>query len=456
MATGQETEAGKLDRLNEQLSRHMALLRECEVDTERYGRLLLASPPETRYPYLYPRDSASAAQLFRRLAGSRRGYAAADEAYRTLESMARFYCDVAAPDGNWGQRYGLDGKDRSIYVQEDNVAHGISILANYLLTAHRLERQVADRRRFLEVIERALHHAQSDFFHRDLNLFESTTAIHESALESGYTIWVNFSFLYAFSLADEVARRFDPDAKIICREHLAFRRHLLHSVAELFMSGDRYIRRIDPHGQMDLRPDFTLLSPFYFGFLHYEKELARSVRFIEKQLWDPELGMIMRYLPFDRDPAVHVHAGNGPWLQYTAILAQYHFWSGNTKRGDELLAMMDRYAGDDSELPEHLSTCSRFEQFLEKEWKTGVDFAKEFDRNILLPGLDFERILEEANNMARSYRQTGEFCRPDPEAAGGGHIRFATPLAWSHVEYMRALLVRSGDWWKMKETDARD
>jgi len=57
--------------------------------------------------------------------------------------------------------------------------------------------------------------------------------------------------------------------------------------------------------------------------------MKKSVNYLEKQLNDPEFGMIMRYLPFYDDFAVHVHAGNGPWLQYTAVLAQYHFWSGN-------------------------------------------------------------------------------------------------------------------------------
>ena len=38
----------------------------------------------------------------------------------------------------------------------------------------------------------------------------------------------------------------------------------------------------------------------------------------------------------------------------------------------------------------------------------------------------------------------------DPKTAEGGYIQFAIPLMWSHAEYMRALLVRHGDWWKME------
>ncbi|MFQ5753329.1 MAG: hypothetical protein ACE5HI_15165, partial [bacterium] len=289
------------------------------------------------------------------------------------------------------------------------------------------------------------------FYEKELNLFRSTTSIHESAMEEGFTCWVNFAFLYAFSLAHEVACNLNEN-KIISNTYLNFRKHFLYSISELFMSGDRYIRRIDPHGNIDLRPDVTLLSPFYFGFLHYKQEMAKSVRFLEKQLWDPELGMIMRYLPFYKDFATHVHAGNGPWLQYTAILAQYHYWSGDRKHGDELLKYIDKYKNERGEIPEHLSTCKRFEEFMKSEWQSGIDFQKEFHKPILLDNLDFDKILEETNNMARSYEETGKKCMFENAAsAEGGFIQFATPLMWSHVEYARALLISANDWWKIRK-----
>ena len=358
--------------------------------------------------------------------------------------------DTLTASGHWGQRYGLDGEDKSIYTQEDNIAHGISILCNYLLAARRLRKDIDNLETFLQCINQALDYSIKSFYSRELNLFQSTTSIHESSIEEGYTCWVNFAFLYAFSLAHEVSTVMDEN-QIIQSSHLDFRKHFLYSVNELFLHGGRYVRRVDPQGAIDLRPDFTLLSPFYYGFLHYRKELQRSVNYLEKQLWDPELGMIMRYLPFYQDFATHVHAGNGPWLQYTAVLAQFHYWNGNTKRGDELLAYIDRYRNTEGEIPEHLSTCRRFEVFMEAEWKTGVDYEKEFHKPILVSRLDFNKILEEANNMARSYEETGKKCMfNQADKAEGGYTQFATPLMWSHVEYMRALLVRAKDWWRLK------
>lgn len=437
-----------LDDLDGQLSHHIRIIERCAVEVEGHGPVLLATPAQNRYPYVYPRDCSCAAQLFRRLAGSKHGYDAGPRAFELLRSTASFMKAVQAPDGSWGQRYSLEGEDKAIYVQEDNVAHGISIICNYLLTAAYLEKDIDDLEGCLDAINRGLVHALENFFHADLNLFESTTAIHESQLERGYTIWVNLSFLFAFSLADEVNTKLDaPD--LIDDRHLEFRKQFLYTVNELFMEGQRYVRRIDTRGHIDRRPDVTLLSPFYYGFMHYKDEQRNAVEYLATHLRDPTLGGVMRYLPFRRDPGVHVHAGNGPWLSYTAILAQYYYWDGQRERGDQVLEEIRRYCDDAGEIPEHLSTCRRFDTFMEQEWQTGADFNKEFDPDILLPDTPFDLILEEANNMRRSYQETDEGCNYDEAKEEGGYTQFARPLMWSHVEYARALLVKAGDWWNL-------
>ena len=69
----------------------------------------------------------------------------------------------------------------------------------------------------------------------------------------------------------------------------------------------------------------------------------------------------------------------------------------------------------------------------------------------MLPEVEFDKILEEANNMQDSYIQISKSCiYPDPAGKEGGYIHFARPLVWSHVEYGRALLFRAGDWWEFQ------
>ena len=75
------------EKLNEQLSHHIRIILKCTLPSPKYGRLLLASSPESRYPYVYPRDSSCAVQLLRRLAGSEAHYEAGPEAFELMKWM---------------------------------------------------------------------------------------------------------------------------------------------------------------------------------------------------------------------------------------------------------------------------------------------------------------------------------------------------------------------------------
>ncbi len=73
------------------------------------------------------------------------------------------------------------------------------------------------------------------------------------------------------------------------------------------------------------------------------------------------------------------------------------------------------------------------------EWETGLDFEKEFHKDIMIPGLPFDYLLEELNNMKRSYDRMRDRKKRQPEDK---HVIFALPLMWSHTEYAKALLAR--------------
>ena len=157
---------------------------------------------------------------------------------------------------------------------------------------------------------------------------------------------------------------------------------------------------------------------------------------LSQKLLDPKLGGLQRYLPFTEDISTHIHAGNGPWMQYTAMLAQYYFRGGNTKKGDGLLHLIDNYKTEEGYIPEHLTTRKRFDEFMRLEWNTGLDFKKEFGEETLLPGLPFDRIVEELDVMKNSYERLRDSGSTDENEV----IHFACPLMWSHVEYAMALL----------------
>ncbi|KKM07355.1 hypothetical protein LCGC14_1734780, partial [marine sediment metagenome] len=118
--------------LDKELETHFKIIKSCSVKTDG-ETILLAARPESRYPYFYPRDVACASELLAYLSTSE--FSIADDSYKLLKSVANFVLKAIRDDGYLGQRYALSGEEKSIYKQEDNNAHGMIILSNYLLTA---------------------------------------------------------------------------------------------------------------------------------------------------------------------------------------------------------------------------------------------------------------------------------------------------------------------------------
>lgn len=423
--------AAPVDRDDASIDAHLALLRTCQAPWKG-AHLPLATPPGARYPYVYPRDLAAVARAYDRL-GSRADDAAVS---RELSAGARFLMEAQAPDGSWGQRYDLEGRDRSIYHQEDNTAHAVAVLARHVRHERRVGQSSDVEADALAAIARGLAAARSRVYRKGINLYYSTTSIHESAMERGYTLWTNGAYRDALRLASEAAVAAGRDDE--ARAHLDRMRRLDENLARHFVQDGQWIRRLTAEGRFDRRPDVTLLAPFYFQFEHLAPDAsARSAARVENELWDPDLGLLQRYLPFREDKAVHLHAGNGPWLAYSAWLAQRHASRGDRERGRELLRRIFAFATPEGHLPEHVSTRERFLDFMENEWETGLDFRKEFDAEIMLARVGFSEILDEAVRMRAAYAVSADAA----DRSGDGVIRFAAPLAWAHAEVAVALLL---------------
>ncbi len=426
--------------LNSAINRHLDIITQCAVDTEK-GSALLATLPGSRYPYVYPRDSACASRFLHMLSNS--PLKSGDNAFRLLGEISRFILNCQREDGYWGQRYGIAGDDKGIYLQEDNVAHGVTIICRYLLAAHFRGVRVPDLDACLQAIKKGSLFAQRNYYRNEIHLYYSTTSIHESAIEEGYSIWVNYAYLRMLQSIEEVVSSYE--IKTSFETEMRLKEGFEKTVEKVFSLSGRYVRRLKPDGEADLRPDITLLSPFFFltGVTgrHFtdNNTFRNAITFIEETLWDPDLGMLQRYLPFIEDPDTHIHAGNGPWLQYTAMLAQYYFQTGKMDRGEKIMEKIDSYISREGYLCEHLTTPERFYEFRELEWKPGHDYDKEFEAKILVPNITYDHIVEELNHMKKAYENIEEQIKT---IAPGGFITFATPLMWSHAEYAMAVLMR--------------
>jgi len=427
--------------LNREVNSHLDVISNCTVDTE-LGSALLATLPGSRYPYVYPRDSACASRLLYRIVNS--PLKSGKTALRLLGEIARFILNCQRNDGYWGQRYGINGEDKGIYRQEDNVAHGVIILCRYLLAAAKKDIQVSDFDKMIKAISLGTEFARKNYYRKEIHLFYSTTSIHESAIEEGYSIWVNYAYLMMLRLIEMIGMQYDILSQF--SDEMILKKSFENTIDNVFSMSGRYVRRLKPDGIMDLRPDITLMSPFFFStgmdinFFNNNDLFKNSVEYIIDTLWDPELGMLQRYLPFIEDPETHIHAGNGPWIQYTAILAQYYFCNGKIKKGNEILDIIKKYKSREGYLCEHLTTPERFYEFNTLEWITGRDYEKEFDPGILISGISYDNIVEELNHMKNAYNEVNNQCKKND---GHGYISFASPLMWSHVEYTMAIIMRT-------------
>ena len=431
----------RLIDLNKDINKHLNIISQCTIETE-HGSALLATMPGSRYPYVYPRDSACASRLLYKLSTSK--LKSGEIAFRLFGQIARFIHKCQREDGYWGQRYGINTEDKGIYKQEDNVAHGVSILCRYILAAKKKGVNVPDIDNFIDGIDRGSKFAIRNYYRNEIHLFYSTTSIHESAIEEGYSIWVNYAYLLMLRLIETVAKEYNLDKKFSIE--LELKDGFEKTIDNVFSISGRYVRRLRPDGVADLRPDITLLSPFFFctgmedEYFQNNKLFSASIDFVINNLWDPDLGMLQRYLPFIEDPDTHIHAGNGPWIQYTAMLAQYFYHTGNIDRGNEIMKIIDNYKSKEGHLCEHLTTPERFYEFYRLEWVPGRDYDKEFDPHILIPGMPYDNVVEEISHMKKSYDNIEQQCQ---NIGDKGYITFATPLMWSHAEYAMALMIKT-------------
>ena len=301
-------EQGELDHFL-QVSR--VVFRRAAVTTV-HGRAVSATPPGGKYPFVSTRDLAAATVGLCELG-----------ALDTAREFCRFLLRVQQHDGSWADRYDGEGKPlRGGVRQEDATALAVWALMTYV--------KASDDDTLVEVarqpIGRAAEYTVECTLNPYLYLVSTTAALHEAEVSGGYEIWNNCAHAAAFALCHQIygGERYRRLALMIRR---SIGLHMVHD--------NRFLRRLDPNGYPDPRPDISMMAPFYFQlWAPTERAVLNSAEVIERSLWNVEIGGYIRYLPFS--PAER-SVIPGPWPHFTAWMAQFHYGIGNQDRAEAIV-----------------------------------------------------------------------------------------------------------------------
>jgi hypothetical protein len=275
--------------------------------------------------------------------------------------------------------------------------------------------------------EEAVRYIQARTLNPYLHLIETSTALHGPVLDAGYDLWTNCAHAAAFALCHRVYGG---------ERHRRLALLLRRAIGLLLTSEGRFLRRLDPRGYPDPRPDVALLAPYYFKlWAPTERMVMNSADLVERSLWNVEFGGYIRYLPFSAEERASLL---GPSPCFTAWMAQYHYDMGNRDRAEAIARwLFDQAVG--GQLADVLvpgSVASRYGP----EQRQALEQTAEPDRERRAAQ---QRLREELAALDASPRER--------QATPTG-----VPLVWAHLETLRALH-KGGyfDYWQLGSAPAR-
>lgn len=387
---------GEVDRFLEDTAR---VLRRASFHGAR-GAGLYASSPDSPHPYAYIRDLAATINALCELG-----------AVQAARPYAQFLLRTQQPEGDWPECVDADGTALAAPRHEDATALAMWALLRYVRTSG--DEEVREQLR--GPVQRATDFTVERTLNTYLYLIETTASLYDGAVSAGYELWNNCAHASAFALAHKVfgGERFRRLALLIRR-----------AIGLLMVQESRFLRRLDPNGYPDPRPDMVLLAPYYFGlWAATERTVMNSAELLERTLWNVEIGGYIRYLPFSPHERGVLP---GPWPCYTAWMAQLHYELGNKDRAEAII----RWLLDNREngaLPEVLVPAASAHRYL-KERRLAARALYNTRRRLdgTAPELAGERVMADLEAIERM-------------AVERQVIPLGAPHVWSHLETLRAL-----------------
>lgn len=353
---------------------------------------ILATPKNGAYPYVYIRDAVIITKALNRV-----------NLYKNSEKFYYFIHKFSKLE-NYKElfhRYNPNGLPSVTRKnQHDNVGlilHGIYDTYLYSKKKIFLQHMWPFINKIVDLI----------FLYSKNGLVKTGNSIHEfEKLEKGYEIWANCACCRGLYDASEIAKILGYDkqrkkwyakAQSLKKE---INKRLFNKKTGLYMKNTRFPDIID----------ISQLSPFYFDLDKSKNNLKKTLNHVWDHLWDGEIGGFRRFRKFEVVKDWHWYSGgSGGWIIYTGWGIRLFKKIGDKKRNKECIKVIKeiskKYKGL---LPEHIALKEAYD-----EWK-----GKEVEFN--------SRLINEMKKIEKSIKKI------DDEQI----VRWATPLGWSHAEYI--------------------
>jgi len=406
----------KKEKIEEFLKASQKVFKICQVKVEK-GIAFYASSPETRYPWIYTRDLSLISSGFLELGD-----------LKTAKACCQFFLSCQTEHGEWFQRYNKEGERRDVRVQEDNTPlAGLSIL-KYIKKSKDFN--------FTDFAEDKLKKAaflierQNKENLKRFNLVHSTTSIHEGfdaytlePLNQGYEIWNNSVTSKFFEMMGEIYQN---------KHYQKLANTIKTGIKKYLIKKGRFIRRITDEKKTDFSPCVMLMFPEYFNLFKKDEFLTKeqsfgeinqnTIKFIYQVLWDEELEGIRARPGYDWKERHPGYQGiveaivPGPWIIYTAILAQIHFKLNEKKQGIKLIKWILNNSKQGM-LSQHIVSSKNFIKYKEKE--------KEYNLKTKT-GKYLETSMKNLENLEEQAKKSKK-------------LFYSLPLCWSHIETLKVL-----------------
>ncbi len=352
---------------------------------------ILATPINGAYPYVYTRDAVIITKALNKL-----------KMHKKSKKFYNFINKFSNLDqyGEIFHRYNKDGLPCVTRKHEhDNpglVLHGI--YDTYLC-----DRDENFLQNMWPLIEKAV---EEIFSFSKNNLIRTERSIHEFyRLENGYEIWANSSCIRGLYDAAEMAKvlnhkkGYDKWRSKAKKIEDNMKKKLFYKKLGIFIKNTKYPNTLD----------ISQLAPFYFDLVDNKKVLQKTMKYLNKHIWNKEIGGFRRFRKFEVCKDWHWYTGgSGSWCVFTAWGARFYRKLNDKKNYNECMSWLEKTAKrTNGLLPEHVATKDEYDM-----WKM---HETEFNRRIISG-------IKASEELAKKLKDDV--------------IYWATPLGWSHAEYI--------------------